>query len=99
MKGIRYQAVQAHAKLSNAQLYAPCNADEKPLSDVWMLTVAAPVAAAPPKEVKSHKRKDPSGLKMITSYNLFCEHRRPEVRQAKVSSAVDSAFGALCSHD
>lgn len=47
-----------------------------------MLTVAAPVPVAAPKEPKSHKKKDPAGLKMITSYNLFCEHRRPEVRQA-----------------
>lgn len=46
-----------------------------------MLTVAAPVLAAAPKEPKSHKRRD-SGFKMITSYNLFCEHRRPEVRAA-----------------
>lgn len=79
--------------------------DEKPLSDVWMLSVAAPVAAAPPKEVKSHKRKDSSGLKMITSYNLFCEHRRPEVRQAHpdmVPREVESIIGSMwkdMSHD
>lgn len=59
-----------------------CSTDEKPLSDVWMLTVAAPVPVAAPKEPKSHKKKDTIGMKMITSYNLFCEHRRPEVRQA-----------------
>lgn len=57
-------------------------ADEKPLSDVWMLNVAVPAPVMPPKEPKSHKKKDTAGLKMITSYNLFCEHRRPEVRQA-----------------
>ena len=58
------------------------HADEKPLSDVWMLSIAAPVPVAAPKEPKSHKKKDSIGMKMITSYNLFCEHRRPEVRQA-----------------
>ena len=47
-----------------------------------MLTVAAPLAVTAPKEPKTHKKKD-SGAKMITSYNLFCEHRRPEVRAAK----------------
>ena len=57
-------------------------ADQKPLNDVWMLTVAAPLAVTAPKEPKSHKKKD-AGAKMITSYNLFCEHRRPEVRAAK----------------
>ena len=48
-----------------------------------MLTVAAPVVpAAHQKEAKPSKKRDSTGLKMITSYNLFCEQRRPEVRQA-----------------
>ena len=46
-----------------------------------MLKVAVPVPAAALKEPKSHKKRD-SGFKMITSYNMFCEHQRPEVRAA-----------------
>ena len=61
---------------------ATADADQKPLSDVWMLTVAVPAPVAASKEHKAHKKRDSAGLKMITSYNLFCEHRRPEVRAA-----------------
>ncbi|KAL3132433.1 hypothetical protein ABBQ32_008991 [Trebouxia sp. C0010 RCD-2024] len=71
--------------------------DQKPLNDVWMLTVAAPLAVTAPKEPKTHKKKD-SGAKMITSYNLFCEHRRPEVRAAKpdiVPREVESIIGSM----
>ncbi|DBA99069.1 TPA: hypothetical protein ACH3X1_014205 [Trebouxia sp. C0004] len=72
--------------------------DEKPLSDVWMLSIAAPVPVAAPKEPKSHKKKESIGMKMITSYNLFCEHRRPEVRQANpniVPREVESIIGSM----
>lgn len=67
-----------HCKLHNVA-YA---ADEKPLNDVWQLTIAAPLAQIITKEPKSHKKRDSGGLKMITSYNLFCEAQRPVVREA-----------------
>ena len=76
-------------------------ADQKPLSDVWMLTVAAPVPAAVPKEPKNHKKRDSAGLKMITSYNLFCEHRRPEVRAVnpEIVPRSDTAVAMFLSSD
>lgn len=52
------------------------------MNDVWQLTIAAPMAPAIVREVKSHKKRDSGGLKMITSYNLFCEAQRPVVREA-----------------
>lgn len=59
-----------------------CAADEKPLNDVWQLTIAPQLAVPSTKEPKSHKKRDNGGLKMITSYNLFCEAQRPVVREA-----------------
>ena len=48
---------------------------------MWQLTIAQPVAQPAHREPKSHKKRD-NGLKMITSYNLFCEYQRPVVREA-----------------